>query len=237
MSTGLELMPLALALIAAKAAGTAVAVGTSGALAAALGGTGTNAPAVHAVPTRMRDGRRLAQALATVGTPVDGGSSVLMANVSGAIVAFGQAPDGTYTAAALASLPTAALRQAAARVEAAYVGQVRTDVLGRIQRAAAVHGMDAGPVRQEADGSWVITLRQPATLLLQGFHARLRPDGSIHAETFGLKGTECLPYVELLPRITNAEVVDSRFTADYYTSADNSDEEDITTTRTTWEQQ
>lgn len=40
-------------------------------------------------------------------------------------------------------------------------------------------------------------------------------DGSIKAETLGIKGKTCLDYVPLLEELLEAETVQSEFTADY----------------------
>jgi hypothetical protein len=41
-------------------------------------------------------------------------------------------------------------------------------------------------------------------------------DGSIKAETLGIKGKTCLDYVPLLEELLDAETVQSAFTADYH---------------------
>lgn len=45
---------------------------------------------------------------------------------------------------------------------------------------------------------------------------RIRPDGSLEAETQGMKGSECLPYIEQLEHLTGAQVVDSWYTEEFY---------------------
>ncbi len=40
--------------------------------------------------------------------------------------------------------------------------------------------------------------------------------GEIRAKTLGIKGEECLDYVELIERLTGAETIDSEFTEEYY---------------------
>ena len=44
---------------------------------------------------------------------------------------------------------------------------------------------------------------------------RLRPDGSVAAETFGMTGAECLDYIEQLEALLDAETTSSQFTEDY----------------------
>jgi hypothetical protein len=48
---------------------------------------------------------------------------------------------------------------------------------------------------------------------------RITKDGGISAETHGLTGDACLPYIAILGEVLDAEVVDSHATADYYADA------------------
>ena len=43
----------------------------------------------------------------------------------------------------------------------------------------------------------------------------INADGSIKAETLGIKGKTCLDYVPLLEELLDAETLESAFTADY----------------------
>ncbi len=45
---------------------------------------------------------------------------------------------------------------------------------------------------------------------------RIRPDGSIEAETHGMQGPECLPYIETIEGLTDARAVDSWYTAEFF---------------------
>jgi len=45
---------------------------------------------------------------------------------------------------------------------------------------------------------------------------RIRPDGSIEAETHGMQGSECLPYIETIEALTDARAVDSWYTAEFF---------------------
>lgn len=40
--------------------------------------------------------------------------------------------------------------------------------------------------------------------------------GRIRAETIGIKGPSCMELLDLMGQLTDAEVVDSAFTAEYY---------------------
>lgn len=44
----------------------------------------------------------------------------------------------------------------------------------------------------------------------------MNEDGNIFAETIGMKGKECLQYIELLEELLDAESIDSEFTSEYY---------------------
>lgn len=44
---------------------------------------------------------------------------------------------------------------------------------------------------------------------------KLRADGTVDAETFGMQGPECLEYIGALEALLDAETVSSSFTDDY----------------------
>jgi len=44
----------------------------------------------------------------------------------------------------------------------------------------------------------------------------IKNDGTILAETIGIKGRKCIDYIELLEEILEAEAVDSDFKPEYY---------------------
>jgi hypothetical protein len=44
---------------------------------------------------------------------------------------------------------------------------------------------------------------------------RIAPNGQIEAQTHGIKGTACLPYIRILEQLTGAVAVDSDFTKEY----------------------
>jgi hypothetical protein len=44
---------------------------------------------------------------------------------------------------------------------------------------------------------------------------RVRPDGSLHAETQGIKGDACLAYIPIIEALTEARTVSSHFTSEY----------------------
>lgn len=44
---------------------------------------------------------------------------------------------------------------------------------------------------------------------------RIYPNGEIKAETVGVKGKNCLKYIPVVEKLTNAQVTDSEFTKEY----------------------
>lgn len=45
---------------------------------------------------------------------------------------------------------------------------------------------------------------------------KIRPDGKIEAETFGIKGKKCIDYLKIIEKLTNAKVYDSDYTSEYF---------------------
>lgn len=45
---------------------------------------------------------------------------------------------------------------------------------------------------------------------------RIYPDGRIESETVNVKGKECLKHIKEIEQLTDASVVKSEFTKDYY---------------------
>jgi hypothetical protein len=45
---------------------------------------------------------------------------------------------------------------------------------------------------------------------------QVRRDGTVHAETVGMHGAECLDYIAVLEHILEAQTTGSAFTDDYY---------------------
>ena len=45
---------------------------------------------------------------------------------------------------------------------------------------------------------------------------RIFPDGKIESKTVNIKGKKCLKYIDVVQKLTNAYVVDSDFTKEYY---------------------
>lgn len=47
---------------------------------------------------------------------------------------------------------------------------------------------------------------------------KISNNGAIEAETLGIKGKDCLKYLEKIEQMANAVTVDSKFTEEYYES-------------------
>ena len=45
---------------------------------------------------------------------------------------------------------------------------------------------------------------------------QVRRDGSVHAETIGMHGAECLDYISVLEDLLEADTLQSAFTDDYH---------------------
>lgn len=52
-------------------------------------------------------------------------------------------------------------------------------------------------------------------------HVRIAPDGTITAETKGMKGTRCLDAIQALEELLHAQTTQSSFTDDYHASTTN----------------
>ena len=51
---------------------------------------------------------------------------------------------------------------------------------------------------------------------MKKINLRIYPNGTVEAETDGIKGKACLDYISILESLTGATTVDSDFTAEYY---------------------
>jgi len=47
---------------------------------------------------------------------------------------------------------------------------------------------------------------------------RIQPDGTIVAETIGVKGSKCTDYIKVIEELLSAKTIDSSFTEEYYQS-------------------
>ena len=49
----------------------------------------------------------------------------------------------------------------------------------------------------------------------------IRPDGTVQAETQGVKGKACTDYIKIMEELLDAQTVDSSYTPEYYETEDN----------------
>ncbi|KKK39992.1 hypothetical protein WQ57_01610 [Mesobacillus campisalis] len=52
-------------------------------------------------------------------------------------------------------------------------------------------------------------------------------DGTIKAETIGIKGKNCLPYISMLENLLSAETVDSAYTHEYHEASIESKQQQV----------
>ena len=45
---------------------------------------------------------------------------------------------------------------------------------------------------------------------------KIKTDGKIEAETFGVNGKRCMDYLKIIEQLLNAKVYDSNYTSDYF---------------------
>ena len=58
--------------------------------------------------------------------------------------------------------------------------------------------------------------REGGYRILKQIKIKISPNGVIEAETFGIKGKNCLKYLQRIEAMANATTTDSRFTDEYY---------------------
>lgn len=150
MSTGLELIPFALAV--AGGAGIAVAAGSSQVV--------PDAPReVRSVSTRFKDGELLLEALGEGAGERDG---AIHGAVEGLPVAFATGPDGAYVAYFHGEVAPAQAEAAVLGLDAAYGGLVQRNARDRVIAQAPGYGLSLEDETVEEDGSIVLTLQVSA---------------------------------------------------------------------------
>lgn len=51
---------------------------------------------------------------------------------------------------------------------------------------------------------------------MKSVQIKLKPDGSMEIETHGVKGKQCLKYMDIFTSMLQAQITDSAFTSEYY---------------------
>jgi hypothetical protein len=152
VSTGLELIPLALAV-----AGVAGAVGRHSQRREQRAAAATRA-AVLTLGTRLRDERLLVAGLARLGAQPEQQDGVWAGSLGGTGIALTTRPDGSYDAHFDAQTPPSHAHQLLAALDAAYCAELQAHLRGRVHLEAPQRGMAVVEEYQEEDGTVVLTL-------------------------------------------------------------------------------
>lgn len=147
MSTGLELVPIALA------AGTVLAARRARARQAPAG-----SPSPVSMPTRLRDGDLLRRALARAGEDCGEVDGVRAGTVGGLALALTHAPDGSFDAHFEPGTDPERAERALRTLDTAYCRELQADVYTRVLATAPGLGLFVSEESQESDGTLVVTL-------------------------------------------------------------------------------
>jgi hypothetical protein len=143
LSTGLELIPIALAL---------------GVYAASRRPPEPGPPEVRTLLTRLRDERLLDAALSAVGSPVDVGDGRRYAEVDGTLIAFSQGADGVFMASFDTDVSEAAASATLTSIDDEYTRLLQAQTYDRVRDRSALEGLAFESERWEGDDV-VVTLR------------------------------------------------------------------------------
>lgn len=152
MSTGLELIPLALAaagaagLIGAKARRTERCAPESG------------ATAVTSFTTRWRDEELLVAGLSRLGAGPEQQDGAWAGSIGGLGVAFTRRADGVYDAHFDARTPTTQAQSVLDTLDRAYCVELQTQLRRRVLAEAPRHEMTLVDEHEDDDGTVVLTL-------------------------------------------------------------------------------
>lgn len=150
MSTGLELIPLALA--------AASAAGLVGARAHRAERRAAAAAAVRTLPTRWRDEGLLVAGLARLGAAPEQHDGAWAGSVSGVGLALTRREDGVYDAHFDARTPVGQAQGLLDALDRAYCVELQRQVRDRVLSHAPQRGMTVVEEHQEDDGTLVLTL-------------------------------------------------------------------------------
>jgi len=200
MSTGFELVPLALAAAAVTAA------------VAARRNTVANKP-VWSVDTIIGDESLLAETLAVLGADHGRNGPLRYGEVRGRPVAFSTAESGHYVAHLDGTLAHHEALLLVGVIDAEYRRRVQARTLATIMERAPRNGLQASVSRGDPDGTVVVSLQTPnrGASVTVGLWAT----GVVTGQTQGLTGDACLPYEALMEQLADARTIRSWYTADY----------------------
>ncbi|MEU6536797.1 hypothetical protein [Streptomyces sp. NPDC047000] len=204
MSTGLELLPLALA---------------AGAIVAAVrhhearSGIKAAAPIV-CVDTRLRDEALLGRALAAVGADEGGHGGYHYGRIGGAAVAFARSGQSTFTAFFDPGVDAESAAHLVRQLDAAYCAALRDRLTEAIVARCRAQGLAVSPPRPAPQGGHLVTVTEHDG---SGVELTLADTGTVSAKTFGVHGTACLSWAPRAEELTEGRVLHAHYTQDYYT--------------------
>ncbi len=198
MSTGFELIPIALAasIVAALAHRTTI-----------------SNKQVWSIETAMREESLLAETLAAVGSDHGRDGPLRYGTAGGRAVAFSWTPEGNAVAFVEGDAVEPDAVRLVATIEAEYRRRVQEQVLATLLERAPRAQLQAVVQRRDPDGTVIVRLQ--AETPGQSIELGLLANGTVTGETRGIKGDACLPYGQLVEQLTDSETVRSWYTAEY----------------------
>jgi hypothetical protein len=198
MSTGSELIPIALAawIVAALARRTTVAN-----------------KQVWSIETPIRDESLLAATLAALGSDHGRDGPLRYGTAAGRAVAFSWSQAGNAVAHVEGDVAEPDALRLVAAIESEYRRRVQEQVLATLLERAPGERFHAVVQRRDPDGTVVVRLQ--AETPGQSVELDLLANGTVKAETRGIKGDACLPYGQLVEQLTDSETIRSWYTAEY----------------------
>lgn len=201
MSTGLELLPLALA------ASTAIALLSRRAGAGRL--------PLTAVATRLREEEPAIAALARCGTHRGAIHGLPHGDVDGTEVALTREADGTLSLLFDETVDETVARAVTLRLDQAYCAVLQERLVAELRARAGSLGYSVGdPTPGPGGGRMVSIVADDGAGATIGF----RSDGSVSATTFGTVGTDCLPWIPVVEELTDSATSASSYTDDFFAS-------------------
>jgi hypothetical protein len=199
MSTGLELVPLALA------AGVAVA--------AVRRRSGTRRESILAVDTRLRDESLLVEALRRCGSYTGAIEAAQHGVIGGTEIALSPAADGTWSALFEGSVPAETAQSATLTLDAAYCAVLAERLTDELRDRAQALGLSVSEPRPGPDGGRVVSITAGSG---EGAVLGIGDGASLTATTFGSTGEACLPWIATVEHCGAARTVSSTYTPDFF---------------------
>ncbi|MFJ9966606.1 hypothetical protein [Streptomyces avermitilis] len=211
MSTGLELLPLALA-----AGAVVAAVHRHEARSKAA----TGAQPIVSVDTRLRDEALLGQALASLGADEGWQGGYRYGRIGGAAVAFARSGQSTFTAFFDPGVSAETASALVRRLDAEYCAALRDRLVQGITARSRAQGLVASPPRPAPHGGYLVTVSERDG---SGVELALADAGTVSAKTFGVRGAACLSWVPRVEALFEGRVLQSHYTQDFHTTESQDD--------------